>query len=218
MLTAIVQFSLRFRGAVIALACVLTAYGLYALARAKYDVFPEFAPPQVVIQTEAPGLAPEQAEVLVTQPIENVIGGVPGIESLRSNSIQGLSVVKVTFSPNSDIYLNRQLIAEHLSSLAKQLPEGVAAPVMTPLTSSTGTVLVSGVTSDKRSPMELRTIAEWVVKQRLLSVPGVAKVTVFGGEVKQLQIQLRPDRLIQYNLTIEDVSVAARKATGVRGA
>jgi CzcA family heavy metal efflux pump len=218
MLTAIVQFSLRFRGAVIALACVLTAYGLYALARAKYDVFPEFAPPQVVIQTEAPGLAPEQAEVLVTQPIENVIGGVPGIESLRSNSIQGLSVVKVTFSPNSDIYLNRQLIAERLSSLAKQLPEGVAAPVMTPLTSSTGTVLVSGVTSDKRSPMELRTIADWVVKQRLLSVPGVAKVTVFGGEVKQLQIQLRPDRLIQYNLTIEDVSVAARKATGVRGA
>lgn len=218
MLTAIVQFSLRFRGVIIALACVLTAFGLYVLSRAKYDVFPEFAPPQVVIQAEAPGLAPEQVEVLVTQPIENSINGVPGIESLRSNSIQGLSVITVTFSPSSDIYLDRQLVAERLASLAKQLPDGVSAPVMTPLTSSTSTVLVAGLTSEKRPPMELRTIADWVVKQRLLAVPGVAKVTVFGGEVKQLQVQLRPDRLIQYNLTIQDVSDAAHKATGVRGA
>lgn len=218
MLTAIVEFSLRFRGVIIALACVLTAYGFYALSRAKYDVFPEFAPPQVVIQTEAPGLAPEQVEVLITQPIENAISGVPGIESLRSNSIQGLSVITVTFNPSSDIYLDRQLVAERLGPLAKQLPEGAQQPVMTPLTSSTSTVLVSGLTSDKRSPMELRTIADWVVKQRLLAIPGVAKVTVFGGEVKQLQIQLQPDRLIQYNLSIQDVSDAARKATGVRGA
>jgi len=218
MLTAIVEFSLRFRGVIIALACVLTAYGFYALARAKYDVFPEFAPPQVVIQTEAPGLAPEQVEVLVTQPIENAVNGVPGIESLRSNSIQGLSVITVTFNPSSDIYLDRQLVTERLTSVARQLPAGVQQPVMTPLTSSTSIVLVSGLTSDKRSLMELRTIADWVVKQRLLAVPGVAKVAVFGGEVRQLQIQLRPDRLIQYNLTVADVLAAARQATGVRGA
>src|SRR5919198_5286645 len=118
MLNAIVRFSLRFRGIIIALACALLGYGLYTLSRATYDVFPEFAPPQVVIQTEAPGLAPEQVEVLVTQPIENSISGVPGIESLRSNSIQGLSVVKVTFDPKSNIYLDRQLVAERLASLA----------------------------------------------------------------------------------------------------
>ncbi len=218
MLTAIVRFSLRFRGVIIAFACALLGYGLYSLSQATYDVFPEFAPPQVVIQTEAPGLAPEQVEVLVTQPIENAINGVAGIESLRSGSIQGLSVITVTFRPGSDIYRNRQIVAERLTSLAGQLPRGVQAPVMTPLTSSTSVVLAVGVTSDTRSLMELRTIADWTVKQCLLAVPGVAKVVVFGGEVRQLQIQLQPDRLVQYNLAIEDVLRVGRKATAIRGA
>lgn len=218
MLTAIVEFSLRFRGVIIALACALLGYGLYTLSQATYDVFPEFAPPQVVIQTEAPGLSPEQVEVLVTQPIENAINGVAGIESLRSGSIQGLSVITVTFRPGSDIYRNRQVVAERLASLAGQLPRGVQAPVMTPLTSSTSVVLAVGVTSDTRSLMELRTIADWTVRQRLLAVPGVAKVVVFGGEVRQLQIQFRPDRLIQYNLAIEDVLRVGREATAIRGA
>lgn len=218
MLTAIVSFSLRFRGVIIALSCILAGYGLYTLSQAKYDVFPEFAPPQVVIQTEAPGLSPEQVEALVTQPIENSINGVPGIESLRSGSIQGLSFITVTFHPGSDIYRDRQVVSERLSTIAGKLPQGVKAPVMTPLTSSTSVVLALGLTSDKLSPMELRTIADWTVKQRLLSVPGVAKVAVFGGEVKQFQIQVRPDRLIKYNLGIGDVLAVARRATGIRGA
>ncbi|MBI4620787.1 MAG: efflux RND transporter permease subunit [Desulfobacterales bacterium] len=218
MLTAIVRFSLRFRGVIIALSCILAGYGLYTLSQAKYDVFPEFAPPQVVIQTEAPGLSPEQVEVLITQPIENAINGVAGIESLRSGSIQGLSVVTVTFSPRSDIYLDRQMIAERLAALAGQLPQGVSAPVMTPLTSSTSIMLAIGLTSGRLSLMDLRTIADWTVKQRLLAVPGVAKVVVFGGETRQLQIQVQPDRLIQYNLAINDVVAAARNATGIRGA
>jgi len=218
MLNAIVRFSLRFRGVIIALACVLLAYGIYTLTRAKYDVFPEFAPPQVVIQIEAPGLAPEQVEVLVTQPIENAINGVSGIESLRSGSIQGLSVITVTFRADSDIYRDRQIVAERLASLAGQLPQGVQPPVMTPLTSSTSVVLAVGLTSDKRPLMDLRTIGDWTVKQRLLAVPGVAKVAVFGGQIKQLQIQVHPDRLIQHNLAIEDVLEAAHRATGIRGA
>ena len=214
----VIGFSLRFRGVVLILAAVLIGFGLYSLSRAKYDVFPEFAPPQVVVQTEAPGLSPEQVEVLVTQLIENAINGVAGIESLRSNSIQGLSVVTATFGANSDIYRNRQVIAERLTSLTGQLPQGVQPPLMTPLTSSTSVVLALGLTSDKHSLMDLRTLADWTIKQRLLAVPGVAKVAVFGGEAKQLQIQIRPERLIQYRLSIAEVLVAARNATGVRGA
>jgi CzcA family heavy metal efflux pump len=218
LLGRVIGFSLRFRGVVLILAAVCVAFGFYSLSRAKYDVFPEFAPPQVVIQTEAPGLAPEQVEVLVTQLIENVVNGVAGIESLRSNSIQGLSVITATFDPGSDIYRDRQVIAERLTSLTGQLPQGVRPPVMTPLTSSTSVILALGLTSDKRSLMELRTLADWTIKQRLLAVPGVAKVAIFGGEARQLQIQIQPERLIQHNLSVGEVLAAARQATGVRGA
>src|SRR6202043_795373 len=111
----LIHFAIRFRGIVIALACIIVGYGFYALLRAKYDVFPEFAPPQVGIQTEAPGLTPEQIEVLVTQPIENAINGVPGVQSLRSTSIQGLSAITAIFEPASDIYRDRQVVAERLA-------------------------------------------------------------------------------------------------------
>lgn len=218
MLSRIVHFSLRFRGVVIALALALAGYGLYAFNQADYDVFPEFAPPQVVVQVEAPGLSPEQVETLVTQPVENAINGVEGIESLRSRAIQGLSVSTVTFRPNRDIYRARQSIAERLANVASQLPQGVAAPAMTPLTSSTSVILIGGMTSDKRSLMELRTLADWTVKPRLLSVTGVSKVSVFGGDVKEFQIQVSPDRLVALDLALDDVIAAARRATGIRGA
>jgi len=218
MLGAIVRFSLRFRGAVLLLALATLGYGLYALSHAKYDVFPEFAPPIVTIQTEAPGLSPEQVELLVTQPIENVINGVTGIDSLRSNSIQGLSITTVIFRSGSDIYLNRQLVNERLATLAGQLPHGVSAPIMEPLTVSTGTVLVVGLTSASKSLMDLRTAADWTLRPRLLAVPGVASVSVFGGQVKQIQVQPRPESLVQYGLSLNDVVAAAGKATGVVGA
>jgi CzcA family heavy metal efflux pump len=218
MLASIVRFALRFRGLVVALAVVFLAYGGYRLTQSRYDVFPEFAPPLVAIQTEAPGLAPEQVELLVTQPIENAVNGVPGIESLRSSSIQGLSVVTVAFLPSTDVYRARQLVAERIGSLAAKLPQGVAAPAITPLTSSTSVVLIVGLTSPNRSLMELRTFADWTLRQRLLAVPGVAKVSVFGGEVRQLQIQLDPAKLVRYDLAVSDVVAAARQATGIRGA
>ncbi|WGS01687.1 efflux RND transporter permease subunit [Bradyrhizobium sp. ISRA443] len=214
---AILAWAIRFRGIVVALACVLVAYGVYGLGRAKYDVFPEFAPPQVSIQTEAVGLTPEQVEVLVTRPIENAISGVPGVRTLRSTSIQGLSVVTVFFNSSSDIYRDRQVVAERLAAAAQQLPQGVQAPVMTPLTSSTSRMLVVGLTSETRSLMELRTVADWTVRLRLLAVPGVASVTVFGGDKRSIQIQVHPDELIRYGLTLNDVLTAARRSTGVRG-
>ena len=218
LLAAIVRFSLRFRGVVLALACVLVVYGGFKLAGSQYDVFPEFAPPQVSIQTEAVGLAPEQVEVLITQPIENAINGLPGLQTLRSQSIQGLSVTTITFDPHSDIYRDRQNLAERLGAIASQLPQGVQPPVLSPLTSSTSVVLAVGLTSPRRSLMELRTLADWTLKPALLAVPGVAKIAVFGGEVRELQIQVRPEQLIKYDLSIDEVLAAARNATGVRGA
>lgn len=217
MLNAIIRFSLRFRGIIIALATVLIIYGLYALTRAKYDVFPEFAPPLVFILTEASGLSPEQVEVLVTRPIENSVDGVQGIESLRSRSVHGFSAITVKFQGNIDVYRARQMTAERLASVAGQLPRGVT-PVMTPLTSSASIVLVLGLVSDKRSLMEIRTIADWTVRPRLLATTGVADVVVFGEGVKQIQIQVQPERLVQFSLSMEDVLAAARQATGVRGA
>lgn len=214
----IIRFAIRFRGVTVALACMLFVYGVYALRLAKYDVFPEFAPPQVGIQTEAAGLTAEQVEILVTRPIENAVNGVPGVRNLRSTSIQGLSVVTVFFDPSSDIYRDRQVVAERLASASAQLPQGVKPPSMTPLTSSTSTVLLAGLTSQKRSLMELRTAAQWTIRPRLLAVPGVANVAVFGGGEKSIQVQIHPNALVRYGLGVDDVLAAARRATGVRGA
>jgi CzcA family heavy metal efflux pump len=215
---ALIRFSIRFRGIVIALACVVLGYGIYSLRQARYDVFPEFAPPQAVIQTEAPGLAPTQVDVLVTQPIENNLNGVPGLRSLRSTSIQGLSLIVATFDPSTDVYRDRQIVAERVGAIENQLPAGVGAPILTPLTSSASLVLVAGLTSDQRSLMDLRTIAEWTLRPRLLAVAGVSKIAIFGGEDRSLQIQIRPDDLTRFDIGLNDVLRAAEHATGVRGA
>jgi CzcA family heavy metal efflux pump len=214
----VIAFAIRFRGVTTALACLLLGYGIFSLLGARYDVFPEFAPPQVSIQTEAPGLTPEQVEMLVTRPVETGVNGLPGVRRLTSTSIQGLSVVNVFFNPSSDIYRDRQVVAERLTVAAQQLPHGVQTPISTPLTSSTGLVLVIGLTSNSRSPMDLRTVADWAVRPRLLAVPGVADVGVLGGEARSLQIQVRPEQLVRHNLGMNDVLAAAQRATGVRGA
>jgi Cu/Ag efflux pump CusA len=217
-LSRIVQFSLRFPGVVVALACVVLAYGVFVALHARLDVFPEFAPPMVVIQTEAPGLSPEQVEVLVTRPVENAINGAPRLVSIRSQSIQGHSAVTATFADDANVYQARQVIAERLAEVAEQLPQGVRAPRLGPLTSSTSLTLVLGLTSSNRTAMELRTFAEWTLRPRLLGVPGVAKVDVFGGDVRQIQIQVRPDRLVAFNLSLNDVLTAARHVTALHGA
>src|SRR5580704_4498053 len=218
MLDRIIHFSLRFRGVVVALACLLIGYGIYVTAHAKLDVFPNFVPPEVVVQTEAPGLSSEQVEVLVTRPVENTVNGLGNLESLRSESIQGLSIITAVFKEGADIFIARQMLAEKLAETAGELPAGVKAPQMSALTSATMDLLKIGLTSDKVSPMDLRTFADWTVKPRLLAVPGVARCIVFGGEVRQLQILVQPDRLAAYGLTLSDVLAAARASTGVMGA
>jgi len=218
MLNWIVQHALRFRAVVLTLACVLIAYGVYVSTNAKLDVFPEFVTPQVVVQTESPGLAPEQVEAIVTRPVESALSGVSDLENIRSESIQGLSVVTAVFKEGTDIFRARQMLAEKLTTLAGELPPGVKSPKMSPLTSSTMDILKFGLISTNISPVDLHTFGEWTVRPRLLAVPGVAKVSVFGGDSAQLQIQVRPDRLIAFNVSLQDVLNAARNATGVRGA
>ena len=218
MLTALVRQSVRHRGVVVGLALALAVYGAGVVAASRLDVFPEFAPPQVSIQTEAPGFSPEQVEVLVTKPIEDAINGVEGIATVRSQSIQGLSVITAVLAEHQDIYRARQSLAERLVEVAGRLPETVAPPVLTPLTSSSSTVLVIGVTSPTRTLMEQRTFVDWVMRPRLLATPGVSKVAVFGGEVRQWQVQLDPERLRIHRIGVAEVVDAASRATGVRGA
>ncbi len=218
MLGALVRFSVQHRGIVIGLAVALVIYGLNVLGNAKLDVFPEFAPPQVSIQTEAPGFSAEQVEILVTKPIEDAINGVGGIAAVRSQSIQGLSVITAVLAEGADVARARQSVAERLGEAVSRLPTSVSPPVLSPLTSSSSTVLVVGITSKTRTPMEQRTFVDWVLRPRLLAARGVAKVAVFGGEVRQLQIQLDPEQLRLHAIGISEVLAAAGRATGVRGA
>ncbi len=218
MLQSLVHFSLKYRRTVVALACLLLAYGVHIATQSRLDVFPNFVPPQVTVQTEAPGLAPEQVEVLVTRPVETAITGLGSQESLRSESIQGLSIVTMVFEEGTDVFRARQMLSEKLGELGSQLPAGVKPPKMSPLTSSTMDLLKIGLVSDKLSPMELRTFADWTLKPRMLAVSGVAKCSAFGGEVRQIQIQVQEERLVAHSLAVSDVLNAARLATGVRGA
>jgi CzcA family heavy metal efflux pump len=218
MLEGIVAFSVRLRVLVVALSAMAIGYGLLVASRAKLDVFPEFAPPQIVVQTEAPGFSAEEVEALVTRAVESALNGTPKLAHLYSQSIQGLSVVTVVFDDEADIYRIRQLAAERLALVAASLPEGVHAPGMGALASSTSMVLTIGLTSESLSSMQLRSFADWTVRPRLSSVPGVARIEAFGGEVSQLQVQLNPARLATYGLSADEVIAATRRATGVRGA
>ncbi|HEV3204501.1 MAG TPA: efflux RND transporter permease subunit, partial [Gemmataceae bacterium] len=205
MLQAIVNWSLQNRAVTVALAILLLVAGIVASNRARLDVFPEFAPPQVVIQTEAPGLSPLEVEQLVTLLIEQEVNGLPGLSVLRSQSIQGLSVVTVIFQDHTNIYRDRQLVTERLAELGGHLPEGVKTPKLGPLTPTTGRLLTVGFTSDRLSLMQLRDRITRTIRPRLLAVPGVAQATMYGGEVRQFQVQVQLDYLAAHNLTQTDV-------------
>ncbi|ABE49900.1 efflux RND transporter permease subunit [Methylobacillus flagellatus] len=217
MMSALIRFSIRHSGVMVALALMLVVYGVYKTVHSPLDVFPEFAPTQLVIQTESPGLSAELVESLVTQPLESGIAGTVGITSIRSQSIPGLSVITVIFDESTDIYRNRQVVAERLSTLSNTLPTGIV-PNITPLTSSASTVLGIGLTSDIRTLSELRTLVDWTIKPHLMSVQGVADVNVFGGQVRQFHIQVDPAKLVRYNVSLQQVVDAVSRSTAIRGA
>ncbi len=216
MMSALVRFSIRFSGVIIGLATLIILFGFYTLQHSNLDVFPEFSPTQIVIQTESPGLSAELVETLVSQPIETSIAGTVGIESLRSQSIPGLSIVTVIFDESTDIYRNRQVIAERIATLNGRLPNGIV-PNITPLTSSASTVLGVGLTSKTRSLSEIRTLVDWTIVPHLLSIPGVADVNVFGGKVRQMQVLVNADKMVEYGISLTQIEDAVKKATGVRG-
>ena len=214
----LVDLCVRYSGTVATLTLIALLAGLWAARSAPLDVFPDFVPSTVDIQTEAPGFTAQQVEQLVTKPIENAVNGANGLATIRSESIPGLSVIKVQFTDTVNLYNARQGISERLGELGSSLPLGVGSPKLSPLTSSTMDLLLIGLTSDKLDAFALRDTADWVMKPALLAVPGVAHVIVYGGAVRQIQIQPDLARMTSYGLTLTDIADAARSALALKGA
>ena len=213
---SIIRFSIRHPGVIIGLALIIIAYGINQIKQSPLNVFPEFSPTQVIIQTEAPGFSSNLVETLISKPIEQAISGTIGIKQTRSQSIPGLSVVTVIFDENTDIHKNRQAVSESLSKLIRTMPIGII-PTIAPLTSSASSVLGIGIYSNDKTLTELRTIAETLIIPQLMSVSGVADVNRFGGKVKQIHIEIIPEKLYQYNISIGEILKAVENSTLVMG-
>jgi len=210
MLNRIIQWSLNNRLLVIVAAVALLIYGGIVALRSPVDVFPDLTAPTVTILTESHGLAPEEVEALVTLPIESAMNGTAGVFRVRSNSAIGISLVFVEFSFGMDIYRARQLVTEKLQQV--RLPVGVTPPVLGPISSTMGEIMLISMTSKQTSPMELRSLADWVVRPRLLGVAGVSQVMIIGGEKKQYQVLVDPAKLADYRLTLDQVTKAVGAA------
>ena len=209
MLNAIIRFSLHQRLLILAAALMVTAVGAWQATRIPIDVFPDLNRPRVVIMTEAPGLAPEEVETLITFPIETALNGASGVEVVRSSSGVGISVIYAEFEWGTNIYTDRQIVAERLQTIQDRLPPGIN-PQLAPISSVMGQILMLGMWSDndKISTMELRTDADWVVRQRLLTIRGVSQVFTMGGQRKQFQVLVDPDQLLRFGVTLEQVKQA----------
>ncbi|MGI8843123.1 MAG: efflux RND transporter permease subunit, partial [Gemmatimonadaceae bacterium] len=211
----LISTALRLRVMVVALAVLLMIVGARVLPDSPLDVFPEFAPPLVEVQTEAPGLSTDEVESLVTVPLENALSGTSWMTKLRSKSVLGLSSVVVYFERGTDIMRARQLVQERVSRVQPQLPAVANAPVLLSPLSSTSRVMKIGVTSPTLTQTELTTLAKWTVRPRLMAVPGVANVAIWGQRDRQLQVLVDPDRLRAHNVTLAQVELAAAEASAI---
>jgi CzcA family heavy metal efflux pump len=215
MMKLLIASSLRFRYLVLALGVVLTWFGLARLRDVPVDVFPEFAPPRVEIQTICLGLSPAEVEQLVTVPLENALNGVPDIEVMRSKSVQQLSSILLIFKAGVDGIRARQLVSERMALASKALPTWAAPPFMMPPLSSTSRIMKIGITSRDKSVMDLSMLAYWTIRQRLLGVPGVANVAIWGEQLKMLQVMVDPKRMTAANVTLDQVQEAVSDALDV---
>lgn len=219
MFNHLIIWSLHNRLLVLAITIILFIMGTFALRQMPIDVFPEFAPPQVVIQTEAPGMSPQDVETLITYPLESSINGTPGVTHVRSKTSVGLSTIVIVFDEKSNIYLDRQLVNERVQQVIGRLPPGSKPPVTLPVTSAVGWTIKYALTSDTVSAEELRTISDWEIRPRILALGGIASVVSIGGDVKQYQVQLDINRMLAYHISVEEVRQALEKAnTNVPGA
>lgn len=211
MINRFIQWSISNRWIVAILAFVWLAVGLYATETMPVDVFPDFAPIRVVVLTEAPGFAPEEVESLVTRPLEANLNGTANVKVVRSVSTIGLSVITIIFQDSTNVLVARQLVSEKLQAARGQLPDNVREPVLAPMTTAAGDILKIGLYSTgETSAMDLRTIADWTLRMRLMAVSGVSNVVVIGGDVKQYQVLVDPEKLKQYDVTLAQVVAAAR--------
>ena len=217
MLAAIVRGSLAHPKIVTALSLLIALLGAAALLNARLDVFPDFAPPHVLVQTEAPGLDATQVESLVTRPLEDLLAGAENVETVRSTSSQGLSAIQVVFGRSGDPYRQRQVVTERLADSSALLPPGVSPPLLSPLSSSMEYLLHFGFTSERLSPLELRDLVHWTIKPQILAVPGVAQAQIFGGDSRERQMWVDPVKLDAAALTLEEVAEAARRGTQMIG-
>jgi len=206
MLNKIIQWSIKNRLIVLVFAAALLIYGGILAVRSPVDVFPDLTAPTVTILTESHGMAPEEVESLVSLPIEASMNGTAGVFRVRSNSAAGISIVFVEFNLGTDIYRARQLVTEKLAQV--RLPSGIRPPVLGPIASTMGEIMLISITSTKTSAMDLRSLADWVVRPRLLGVPGVAQVMIIGGDTKQFQVLVDPTKLRDYGLTLKEVMEA----------
>lgn len=210
MLNKIIHFSLHNRILILVASVLLLVGGTYTALHTEVDVFPDLNAPTVVIMTEANGMATEEVEQLVTFPIETAVNGATGVRRVRSSSTNGFSVVWVEFDWDTDIYLARQIVSEKLAVVNESLPPNVGRPTLGPQSSILGEMLIVGLTADSTSMIDLRTLADWTIRPRLLSTGGVAQVAVLGGDIKEYQIQLDPQRMRHYGVTLSEVLAATR--------
>ena len=211
MLNKIIRFSLQNRLLILVAAVLLVVGGIYTTTRTEVDVFPDLNAPTVVVMTEANGMAAEEVEQLVTFPIETAVNGATHVRRVRSSSTTGFSVVWVEFDWDTDIYLARQIVSEKLAAVNATLPDNVGQPTLGPQSSILGEVLIVGLTADSTSMTDLRTLADWTVRPRLLSTGGVSQVSVLGGDVKEYQILLHPGRMSHYGVTLGEVLAATNQ-------
>lgn len=211
MLDRIIQFSLKNRLLVLLSTVVLIVCGLYTAFHAEVDVFPDLNAPTVVVMTEAQGMAADEVEKVVTFPIETAVNGATHVRRVRSSSTSGFSVVWVEFEWDTDIYLARQIVSEKLATIADAMPAGVGSPTLGPQSSVLGELLIVGLTADSTSMLDLRTIADWTIRPRLLSTGGVAQVSVIGGDVKEYQIKLHPEKMKHFGITLPEVMEATEQ-------